>query len=79
MSHRAGLITRASCVIRPKGSDLTFDHPYNDALMFVKGAREPIPISAVTVGVAGYFFVRAGLLGCGQDRDGPLGWRASSY
>ena len=22
---------------------------------------------------------RPGLLGCGQDRDGPLRWRASSY
>jgi hypothetical protein len=23
------MITRVSCVIRPKGSDLIFDHPYN--------------------------------------------------
>jgi len=25
------MITRISSVIRPKGSDLIFDHPYNDA------------------------------------------------
>ena len=36
---------------------------HNDALMFVKGSRESIPISAVTVGVAGYFFVRGGAAG----------------
>ena len=47
-----------------------------DALMFVKGFGAD-PISAVAVGVAGYFCsgrtVRSrGLLGCGQDRDGPL-------
>ena len=30
------MITRVSSVIRPEGSDPIFDHPYNDAPMFVK-------------------------------------------
>jgi hypothetical protein len=34
-----------------------------DALMFVKEAWEPIPISALMVGVAGYFLVWGGSAG----------------
>ena len=49
---------------------------------------EPVSISTVTGGMAGHLYlgvwngedVAAGLLGCGQDREGPLRvGRASSY
>jgi hypothetical protein len=31
------MITRISSVIRPKGSDLIFDHPYNADLVLPQG------------------------------------------
>ena len=49
---------------------------------------EPVSISTVTGGMAGHLYLEgleredaaAGLLGCGQDREGPLRvGRASSY
>ena len=34
LSKNSAMITRVSCVIRPKGSDLIFDHPYLTPIIF---------------------------------------------
>ena len=64
------MIIRESGVIRPKGSDLIFDHPYNDAPMPRQGIR--VTFSDLISGVLKDGEQRV-LLGCGQDREGPLG------
>jgi hypothetical protein len=67
------MITRVSSVIRPEGSDLIFDHPYN-ADSALCGYRVQVAFAAVPIAGygchPGWLRVSAYRLGCGS------GWSA---
>jgi hypothetical protein len=44
------MITRVSCVIRPKGSDLMFDHPYNAESVLVWNGPTVLTITLLSAG-----------------------------